>query len=76
MIMVQAIRLDVHGHFQYRIDAPGREVVVTDEEKAIALLRELGVANPAVLIEHVRLWGSIELPDPETRSPDHWGSVV
>jgi hypothetical protein len=68
MIWLQAIRLDVYGRIQYRIDAPGRDVVVTsDPDKAIEALSELGIADPAGLIVHVQIWGSIELPQPTTK---------
>jgi hypothetical protein len=68
MILLQAIRLDVYGRFQYRIDASDREVVVTNEaEKAIELLRALGVHNPVGMIDHVQMWGSIDLPDPRSK---------
>jgi hypothetical protein len=68
MIVLQAIRLDVYGRFQYRIEAPHREVVVTGEEGAVEFLRQLGIANPATLIIHVQEWGSIDLPDPHEGS--------
>ena len=75
MILLQAIRLDVYGRFQYRIEAPHRRVVVTTEEKAIELLRELSVRNPEGLIAHVKAWGSIELPHDLQSKPPNWRST-
>jgi hypothetical protein len=71
MIWLQAIRLDVYGRLQYRIDAPGRDVLLTgDANAATAALSELGVANPARLIAHVQMWGSINIPDPRSEPPN------
>ena len=62
MIVLQAIRLDAHDRFQYRIeneDAP--PLLVGDPREAVERLRECGVSNPEQLIEHVKTWGIIEI---------------
>ena len=67
MIVLQAIRLDVHDRFQYRLDGPEDEsVLFRDREEVSASLRRLGVADPDALIRHVETWGTIEIPTPKT----------
>jgi hypothetical protein len=65
VILLQAIRLDVHGRFQYRIEVTGRPNYLTsDPSEAEAMLRQLGVSDGARLIAYVREWGSVELDGP------------
>lgn len=62
MILLQAIRLDVYGGFQFRIDTPdGASVLLSNAEEAVRKLSELGVTNSARLVEHVRTWGVVEI---------------
>jgi hypothetical protein len=72
MILLTATRIDVYGHFEFRIE--GEEIkppIVTREAlKAAKILHGLGVQNPLQLVEHVREWGSVEIfrPEPDAGS--------
>jgi hypothetical protein len=63
MILLTAIRIDVYGHFEFRIegDEIDRTVVTGEALKAAKTLSKLGVENPLQLVEHVREWGSVEI---------------
>ena len=65
MILLQAIRLDARGRFQYRIEVTGRpELLTSDPTEAEDMLRQLGVSDGARLLAHIREWGSVELDGP------------
>lgn len=65
--MLQSIRLDVEGRFQYRIEAgEGQLLLISDPEEAAHELAKLGVENPEPLIAHVQVWGIVEIIDPAT----------
>ena len=69
MILLQAIRLDAYGRFQYRIDASGRpRFLTTDPKEAADMLSRLGVADVFRLLAHVREWGSIDIIPDSVRS--------
>jgi hypothetical protein len=63
MILLSARRLDVYGHFEFRIEGEGVDAPVVTREalKAARTLAKLGVENPLQLVEHAREWGSIEV---------------
>lgn len=63
MILLSATRIDVYGHFEFRIegDAVGSAFVTGEALKAAKKLATLGVENPLQLVEHAREWGSVEI---------------
>lgn len=63
MILLSARRLDVYGHFEFRIEGDGvaTPIVTREALKAAKSLARLGVENPLQLVEHAREWGSIEV---------------
>ena len=62
MIILQAIRLDAHDKFQYRIEAENEPPFLTSDPEAVAArLLELGVRDPSRLIAHVHIWGVVEI---------------
>jgi hypothetical protein len=68
MILLIATRLDVHGRFRFTIDAPGRcRTETTDPGAVEAALTALGVDDPAVVVDHVREWGTLEILEPQWR---------
>ena len=70
MILFQAIRLDAYDRFQYRIDRPGdASLLIAERSEAIDLLKRFGVAEPTRLVDHVEVWGSVEMPDHPSDSP-------
>jgi hypothetical protein len=69
MIRLTAIRLDAYDRFQFRIEAPGCVPVTTaSPEKAAKVLSVLGVTNPLHFVDHVTIWGEVEIVEPETKS--------
>jgi hypothetical protein len=67
MIVLRATRLDaVSDRFQFRIEVPGCVPVTTaSPEKAAKVLSVLGVTNPLHLVDHVTMWGEVEIVEPE-----------
>jgi hypothetical protein len=61
MILLHAIRLDVYGRFQYRLELAGEPSFLTSDPKEADMLSDLGVNDGTRLIEHAREWGSLEL---------------
>jgi hypothetical protein len=62
MIVLRAIRLDIHDRFQYRIDAPGGTITLhNDAAEAADKLSQLRVARPERLVTHVETWGIVEI---------------
>jgi hypothetical protein len=47
MILLSATPVNGHGEFRFRLEAPGRELVETDDPSTAArLLQEFGVEDP------------------------------
>ena len=62
MILLVARMKDVYGHFEFHIEAADAEPVVTCEAlEAARILASHGVDAPFQLVEHARLWGSVEI---------------
>ena len=63
-ILIEAYRLDAHGQFLSRIEAPGSMPVATRDAAAAEELIRLGIDDPLRLLEHARRWGIVEIVAP------------
>ena len=64
MILVTALRTDMHGTCRFRIEADGSARETSDPVKAARILFHMGVGAPLHLVEHARQWGSVEIVQP------------
>ncbi|MBA3519875.1 MAG: hypothetical protein H0T75_20055 [Rhizobiales bacterium] len=66
MILLTATRIDIYGHFEFRIEGAGLEAGIMTSEAldAAKVLASLGVENPLQLVAHAREWGSVEISEP------------
>lgn len=65
MIRLTATRIDIYGHFEFRIEG-GRvehEIVTREALTAAKFLAKHGVERPLQLVEHAREWGSVEISE-------------
>jgi hypothetical protein len=67
MIVLTALRTDIHGSCRFKIEAGGTARVTRDPVAAARILFRLGVAEPLYLIDHARQWGSVEILNPGPR---------
>lgn len=62
MVLLSAHALNVEGRYEFRIEAEGFATATTsDPVKAARLLSLRGVIHPADFVEHVQLWGMVEI---------------
>jgi hypothetical protein len=63
MIRLIATRIDVYGHFEFKVEGDEIETPIVTREalKAAKILSRLGVENPLQAVEHAREWGSVEI---------------
>jgi len=68
MIVLTATRIDVYGHFEFKIEGDGIDaaIITRDSIKAAKILFNLGVADPLQRVEHAREWGSVEIFPPHS----------
>jgi hypothetical protein len=61
MILLTATVITTGG-FRFRVEAPGRDSLETDDPAAAAaVLSDLGVDNPRRYITHAQDWGVVEI---------------